>query len=48
MFTQNSCISEKLKDLKSNFDRYFSSYGHLKVALKPAQNAKLSVNHALG
>ena len=49
MFSQNTCISEKQKDLKAQLDTimYLSSYGPLKFTLKSAQNAKFAVNHTL-
>ena len=47
MFGQNTCIGEKLKDLKAHV-MYFSSYGPFKFTLKSAQNATFSVNHTLG
>ena len=48
MFTQNTCISEKLKDLQVQLDRS-CTFGVMdpKFTLKSAQNTKFTMNHTL-
>ena len=43
MLSQNTCISEKLKDFKAQLDRSCTFL----FTLKSAQNAKFAVNHIL-
>ena len=45
MFSHNTCISEKLKDLKAQLDR--SCTFRVMDPLKSIQNAKFAVNHTL-
>ena len=45
MFSHNTCIGEKLKDLKAQLDKSCPFYGPLKFTLESVQNAKFAVSH---
>ena len=49
MFSQNTCISEKLKYVKAQHDRSctFQVMDPSCLPLKSAENAKFAVNHTL-